>query len=192
MAEGMRVNYALAAQTIKDSISALDVGTAMGLEIRHGRCQCPLHGGHDYNCVLYKGDRGFYCHVCKQGGDVIRFVQEYHKMRFPDAVRWINDAFHLGLDIDAPMNTEAVKQAENAVKTREREREYAEWKERMRFDLALAADMIVERLEEVRDKRRPRTYGEWDPVFCKAVVTLPEARRFAEDCMMDCMKEKKE
>ena len=44
----------IAAQRIKDTISAQDVGVAMGLEIRHGRCRCPLHGGGDFNCVLYK------------------------------------------------------------------------------------------------------------------------------------------
>ena len=62
----------------------------------------------------------------------------------------------------------------------------------MRFDLALAADMIVERLEDIRDEKRPRTYGDWDEDFCNAVVLLPEARQFAEDCMMNCMNEKTE
>ena len=180
----------IAAQTIKDSVSAFDVGHALGLEIRHGRCQCPIHGGHDFNCVLYKGNRGYYCHVCHQGGDVISFVQRYYNMQFSDSVRWFNATFNLGMDIDSPMTKEAVKQAENARKMRERERESKEWAEKMRLDMAILADRIVERLEEVRDARRPRTYGEeWDESFCTAVVTLPEARRFADDCMMDCMKE---
>ena len=64
----------IAAQTIKDRISALEVGNAIGLEIKHGRCQCPFHGGKDFNCVLYKGNRGWYCHVCKSGGDVLSFA----------------------------------------------------------------------------------------------------------------------
>jgi len=180
----------IAAQTIKDSVSAFDVGHALGLEIRHGRCQCPIHGGQDFNCVLYKGNRGYYCHVCHQGGDVISFVQRYYNMQFPDSVRWLNATFNIGMDIDSPMTKEAVKQAENARKIRERERKSKEWEEKMRLDMAILADRIVERLEEVRDARRPRTYGEeWDESFCTAVVTLPEARRFADDCMMDCMKE---
>ena len=47
----------IAAQTIKDSVSALEAGEAMGLEVRHGRCQCPLHGGQDFNCVLIFSDQ---------------------------------------------------------------------------------------------------------------------------------------
>lgn len=180
----------IAAQTIKDMVSALDVGQAIGIEIRHGRCQCPLHNGKDFNCVLYKGNRGFYCHVCKQGGDVISFVQQYYKMQFPDTVRWFNATFNLGIDIDSPMSKEAVKQAENARKKREREREFLEWKERRQFDMALTADEIVKRLEEMRDSNTPKTYGEeWNSKFCNAVVLLPEARRYAEDCIMYSIKE---
>lgn len=181
----------IAAQTIKDSISALDVGQAIGLEIRHGRCQCPFHGGKDFNCVLYKGNRGWYCHVCKSGGDVLSFVQRYYSMSFPDSVRWFNGTFHLGMDIDSPMSPEAVKQAENARKKRECERLFIEWKERMAFDLALTADEIVRKLEDIRDENVPKTPDEpWNVPFRMAVGLLPEARRFAEDCMMDCIRER--
>ena len=111
-------------------------------------------------------------------------------MQFPNAVRWFNDTFNLGMDIDSPADRKAVKQAENAQRKRARERELREWTERMQFNLALTADMIVQRMEEVRDTRRPRTYSEqWDEEFCAAVESLPEARRFADDCMMYCMKE---
>lgn len=185
-------NLTLAAQTIKDTVSALDVGTAMGFEIRRGRCRCPIHNGGDFNCVLYRGNRGFYCHTCKAGGDIFSLVQRYYNMSFPDCVRWFNDTFHLGMDIDSPMSPEAVKHAENAQRKRVREREFAEWKERMRFDLALTAEDIVRKLENVRDEKRPRTYGEWDDDFCRAVELLPEARQFAEDCMMNSMKEKQD
>ncbi len=182
----------LAAQTIKDSISALDVGKAIGLEIRRGRCKCPIHNGRDFNCVLYAGNRGWYCHVCKAGGDVLSFAKQYYNMSFSDCVRWFNDTFRMGMNIDSPMSQDAVKQAENAQRKRARERELAEWKERMRFDLALTAEDIVRRLEEIRDEKRPRTYGDWDEDFCNAVVLLPEARQFAEDCMMNCIEVKTE
>lgn len=181
----------IAAQTIKDTVSALDVGHAIGLEIRHGRCQCPIHGGHDFNCVLYKGNRGYYCHVCKSGGDVLSFAQQYYNMSFPDCVRWFNDTFGLGMDIDSPISQEAVKRAENAQRQRAKEREFLEWKERMQFDLALTADELVRKLEEQRDANRPTRYSEdWNEAFRTAVELLPEARRFAEDCMIQCIKEK--
>ena len=182
----------VAADTIKNSVSALDVGQMLGLEIRHGRCQCPIHGGTDFNCVLYKGNRGYYCHVCKSGGDVIRFVQEYQRLSFPDAVRWFDGAFHMGLELNGRIDPKKQRQAEIALQMRKRAAEYEAWKDRMRFDLALTAEDLVQRMETIRDEKRPKTYGEWDSEFCEAVRLLPEARRFAEECMMNCMEVKNE
>lgn len=182
----------IAAQTIKDSVSALEAGQAMGLEIRRGRCRCPIHGGKDFNCVLYKGNRGYYCHVCKAGGDVITFAQQYYSFSFKDAVAWYNDTFHLGLDIEGKIDPSKQREAEIVLQRRKRAYALQEWKDRMLFDLALAADRIVERLEEVRDDNRPRTYGAWDPDFCAAVVSLPDAREFAEECWTRCIKENEE
>ena len=182
-------NLTLAAQTIKSQISAIEVGNALGLEIRHGRCQCPIHGGKDYNCVLYKGNRGYYCHVCKAGGDVVSFVQRYYDTSFKDAVAWFNDTFRMGLDLDKPLRLEERKAAENARKMRMEAIEFREFRERVAFDLALVADRIVELMEEQRDRNVPKTADEdWNPDFCWAVRMLPAARRFAEDCWYDCVK----
>lgn len=190
--DARRTALNIAAQTIKESVSALDVGEAMGLEIRHGRCRCPIHNGHDFNCRLYPGNKGYFCHVCKKGGDVISFAQEYYKTSFKDTVSWFNSTFHLGMDIESPLSPEAVKQAENARKTREAERAFREWKERMQFDLFLTADEILQMLEEQQDRNVPRTPNEpWNAQFCEAVRTIPAARRFAEMCMAECIGGKK-
>lgn len=181
----------IAAQTIKDTISAKDLGQAIGIPLRSGRCQCPFHGGKDYNCVLYPGTRGWYCHVCKAGGDVISFAQEYYKMSFKECIAWFDDTFHMGLDINGKIDPQKQRQAEIALQRRKKAIELREFRSRMQFGLALASERIVDRLEEMRDDRRPRTYGEWDPAFCTAVKLLPEARAFEEECVMDCVKKKK-
>ena len=184
-------NLTLAAQTIKDTVSALEVGQAMGLEIRHGRCQCPIHGGHDFNCVLYKGSRGFFCHVCKTGGDVISFVQRYYGTSFKDSVSWLNNAFHLGLYIGSTITLEQRRQAETAQRMRKNAIEFQQWKEMMKLDLALAADQILEALEEQRDQNVPKTKDEpWNEKFCEAVRMIPAARQFAEMCMAECIEVK--
>ena len=184
-------NYTLAAQVIKDRISAVDVGQALGLEIRHGRCKCPIHGGHDFNCVLYKGNRGFYCHVCKSGGDVLSFVQRYYDMKFKDSVSWFNDTFHMGLDLDGTITPEKRRQAEMAEKMRKNAIEYQQWKETMRLNAALAADLLVEKLEEQRDTYVPKTKDErWNDRFCAAIRAIPEARELAEMCMEECVEKK--
>lgn len=185
----MNANMSIAVQTIKDNISAVDIGRVLGLEIRHGRCKCPIHGGNDYNCVLYKGNRGFYCHVCKEGGDIVSFVRKYYNMSFKDAVSWINATFHMGLDLEGKIDRETQRRAEMAQRMRKNAIEFQEWKDRMRLDLALAVDLIVEKLEERRDLHAPKTPDEaWDPLFCEAIRVLPAARKFAEKCFAECLK----
>lgn len=185
-------NYSFAAETIKNSVSSLDVAEALGLEVKHGRCRCPIHGGNDFNCRLYPGNRGYMCWVCKSAGDVIKLIQESQHCSFKDSVAWFNGTFHMGLDLDGRMDRESLKQAENAQIMRKRAIAFQEWKERKQFDLALVADRIVEILEEQRDRNVPKTPGEeWNEKFCEAVRLLPEAREFAEECMADCMKENK-
>lgn len=185
----------IAADIIKQSVSALDVADALGWEVRHGRCKCPIHNGDGYNCVLYKGNRGFFCHTCKAGGDVIQlvrlvlFASNNYKEWYKHTLEWFDDTFHLGLDLDSPIDPVKQEQAKKALQTRKNAIEFQAWKEKMQFDLALTAGDIVRRLEDERDSKRPKTYGEWDEDFCAAVVTLPEARAFADECMMNCMKE---
>ena len=183
--------YVMAAQQIKDTVSAREAGEAMGLEIRRGRCRCPLHGGNDFNCVLYAGNRGFYCHVCKSGGDVLSFAQRYYDMSFKDTVAWFNATFHMGLELEGRMDPQETRRAENALQMRKEANALKEERERMKFDLAMTADLLLEKLEEQRDRNVPKTPDEkWNDAFCEAVRTIPEARMFAEECMNDCIREK--
>lgn len=181
--------YNLFADTIKQSVSALDVGKALGWDIRHGRCKCPLHNGDGYNMKLYPGDRGYMCWVCKSAGDVISLVRNYYSdMSYKQCLQWFSDTFHLGLALDSTLSPDEERRAKNAIKMRKNRMELDEWQKRMKFNLALTADDIVRRLETIRDQRRPRTYGEeWDESFCTAVTLLPEARQVSEDMISDCM-----
>ena len=186
--------YDMAAQTIKDSISALDVGKAIGLDIdRHGRCACPFHNGKDRNLKLFDGNKGYHCFVCHAGGDVIKFVQEYYRIGFKEAIGWFNDTFCLGLDIEGRMSPDERRRAENSLQRQKNAIEEKRRIERMRFNLALAADKIVQRMEEIRDDNTPKTAEEpWSEDFTRAVECLPEARRFAEECMMNCTDDRTE
>lgn len=132
------------------------------------------------------------CWVCKSAGDVISLVRNYYSdMSYKQCILWFDGTFHLGLDIDGKIDPAKQRAAEKAIQMRKKAIELQEFRERMQFGLALAAEQIVDRLEEARDRHRPRTYGEWDPVFYMAVRTLPDARRFEEECAMACVKEEK-
>lgn len=47
---------------------------------------CPLHQDHHPSFVVDPGKGLFYCYGCGHGGDVIRFAEIYHEVRFPQAV----------------------------------------------------------------------------------------------------------
>ena len=56
--------------------------------LRGGRLMglCPLHSDHQPSFLLDPQRNLFYCYGCARGGDVIRFAELYHQVRFPQAV----------------------------------------------------------------------------------------------------------
>lgn len=76
------------------------------------------------------------------------------------------------------------------ISARREEEETAEWKEKMQFGIFLAADMIVQKLEERRDMYAPKTKDEeWNPAFCESITLLPVASTFARNCWFRNIKE---
>src|ERR1022692_3066843 len=47
---------------------------------------CPLHGDHKPSFLVDPSKNLFYCYGCGRGGDVIRFAELYHQVRFPQAL----------------------------------------------------------------------------------------------------------
>ena len=56
----------------------LSRGRLMGL--------CPLHADHKPSFLVDPSKSLFYCYGCGRGGDVIRFAELYHELKFPQAV----------------------------------------------------------------------------------------------------------
>ena len=56
----------------------LSRGRLMGL--------CPLHSDHKPSFLVDPGKSLFYCYGCGRGGDVIRFVELYSQVKFPQAL----------------------------------------------------------------------------------------------------------
>jgi DNA primase len=56
----------------------LSRGRLMGL--------CPLHADHQPSFLVDPRKRLFYCYGCGRGGDVIRFAELYHQVKFPQAL----------------------------------------------------------------------------------------------------------
>ena len=162
-------------------------GEALGLRPdRYGRCACPAHHGKDRNCKLWKDDRGWYCYVCRSGGDVIRLVERVNQCSFPEAVEWLNSAFHLNLPIDRPMDDKAVQAAKKAAERRMEAREDEKRLDMMLFETYLTVGQMYNALERDKEDYRPRTAREeWDERFVYALRTMAEMRETAESMAVD-------
>jgi DNA primase len=62
---------------------ALSRGRWMGL--------CPLHTAHKPSFLVDPQKNLFYCYGCGRGGDVIRFVELYHQVNFPQALTLLRE-----------------------------------------------------------------------------------------------------
>ena len=47
---------------------------------------CPLHEDHKPSFLVDPNKDLFYCYGCGRGGDVIRFAELYHQVKFPQAL----------------------------------------------------------------------------------------------------------
>ena len=167
---------------IRETVSAYEAGRALGLNPdRHGRCACPVHSGKDRNCNLDKGVKGFYCHVCHRGGDVISLVQYARECTFPEAVAWLNEAFRLGIDLDKHRDRNAKKRALRAKEWRLYCHEQDKAVDKAVYDSYMAVGDWVNGLERDAVLYRPRAGDdEWDERFVTALRQLPGARDNAE------------
>jgi DNA primase len=82
---------------------------------------CPFHGEKTPSFHVY-GDKGFFkCFGCGVGGDVIKFVELYDKVSFPEAVRQL--AARVGLTVpeqeDARQDVENQRERESLLKVHE-------------------------------------------------------------------------
>jgi DNA primase len=82
---------------LKQRIPLLDYLQAHGWQparsIRGGRLMglCPLHTDHKPSFLADPHQNLFYCYGCARGGDLIRFAELYHQVKFPQAVALLRE-----------------------------------------------------------------------------------------------------
>jgi DNA primase len=62
---------------------------------------CPLHRDHKPSFLVDPSKNLFYCYGCGRGGDVIRFAELYHQVKFPQALELLRQWFGLALLLPA-------------------------------------------------------------------------------------------
>ena len=72
------------------------------------------------------------------------------------------------------------------IAAREQRERNRQWRERAVFGMFLMADMLLDRLTEMRDRNEPKVPDEpWNEAFCQAIGAIPEAKRFLEEMSIE-------
>ncbi|MBR5642198.1 MAG: DNA primase [Firmicutes bacterium] len=90
-----------AAEEIKSRCNIVDVISPLVTIKRAGsnyKGCCPFHKEKTPSFVVSEQKQIYHCFGCGKSGDVIRFIQEYYNMSFPDAVRRLAQQY--GIEID--------------------------------------------------------------------------------------------
>lgn len=93
---------------------------------RAGFICCPFHAEKTASLKLY--DRSFHCYGCGAGGSVIDFIAMLFNLDPLDAVKRLNEDFHLGLDLGARPDPAELRERK---RTQEAKKLFDEWREGM-------------------------------------------------------------
>ena len=91
------MNIKSAAQVIRDSVTMDQILGLYGYQTKRGFMVCPFHADKGPSLKVYRGNRGWHCYGCHQGGSVIDFVMAHENCDFHTAVSAIDRALRLGL-----------------------------------------------------------------------------------------------
>ena len=74
------------------------------------KCVCPFHDDKNPSMSISQSKQIFHCFACKAGGDAIKFVMDYEKLTYPEAIERIASLVNFSLEYT---NDKAPTQKEN-------------------------------------------------------------------------------
>lgn len=100
-----------AAKLIKDAVDIRNVCELYGVHFNsRNQANCPFHEDKHPSASIKHGR--FHCYVCNLHLDIFDFVTRITGCDFPDAKKLLNDAFHLGLNLDKPVSSDEMRRIE--------------------------------------------------------------------------------
>lgn len=180
------VDYSAFTDTIRDSISALQVGIDFGLNPgRDGRCPCIFcSGARNDTLKLYPGNRGFYCYRCHKSGDVIALYRQITGTGFRQAVEDLNGQYGLNLPLKNA-DEDTMRKAKALAEQRKQERIEKEARDRKLLENLWDVADAVQILEHFRDTLAPKDPSEpFRQRFVLALRYLPQLT-YLRDCLYD-------
>ncbi|MGH7142887.1 MAG: DNA primase [Planctomycetota bacterium] len=91
-------------ERVKQANDIVDVAASYGLTPKkQGRgyvCLCPFHNDHKPSLSLKPDGQYYYCFVCGEGGDVVKFVRKKENLSFVEAVQRLAENARIPLEFD--------------------------------------------------------------------------------------------
>lgn len=122
----MRTDYAT---EIKQMVPMRELCNRYGIHVNqaHKAC-CPFHADRSPSMEVYDGDRGWWCFVCGEGGDVIDFTRRYFRLSFRGALERLNEDFSLHLPLDRPPDAEYMREVARRREEQAAARRFEAWR----------------------------------------------------------------
>jgi len=148
------------AATIKSAVTMPEVARMYGYEPNwNGYVKCPFHGkGNERTPSLRVKEKYFVCYACKEHGTSIDFVMKLFNLSLNAACARLNADFHLGIDLSAPVDTDALKRRRAAREAQKRKDEKRAARYRRVTD-------EYRRLRAVRLRQNPASWNDMSPEF---------------------------
>ncbi len=87
-------------ENLKQRIDIVDViGSYLELK-KNGanfKCTCPFHNDSNPSLVISPSKQIYHCFSCQAGGDAIKFVMEYEKLNYPEAIEKLATMYNFSL-----------------------------------------------------------------------------------------------
>lgn len=160
------------ASIIKSSVSCRDMLERMGVSVnRAGFAICPFHHEKTASLKVYEpSTRGWYCHACHAGGDVIDMARLWYGTDFRGAMDRLNEEFSLGLPIGQPLTPEQREQMRRERNQRERDRQRRKRRVEAAGRAYNAASDAYRENERLIDQTAPEgPLDDWSDAFCEAL-----------------------
>ena len=144
-------------QNIRSSVTMRQLADMYGYEVnRSGMMRCPFHGEDKHPSLkVYDGERGWYCFVCNEGGDIFDFAMKHDGLEFPKAVERIADM--AGIPVSDGKN--GLSEEDKArIRKRKAEREAAERAKEERNQRMIEISERIRILEAIRARCEPLSY----------------------------------